>query len=82
MSGTGENRRCFHRVDVVAYAANVAVDAIGVGPIGLDRHRREVLLLDQAFRYLRPFAVEVVRAVGRLAEQRKSGAPIRSVSGS
>ena len=62
----------FYGIDIVAHAAHVAVDAVGVGPIGLDRDGREAFLLDEPLRDLGALAVELVRAVGRLAEQHEA----------
>ena len=49
--------------------ADVAVDAGGVGPVGLDRDDREAVPLDQPPRDRRAGAVEFGRAVAGLAEQ-------------
>ena len=56
----GECRRC---IDVGGLAHHVAVDSIGVGPVGLDGDRVEALLVDQTLRDARSFAIEIVRAV-------------------
>ncbi len=50
-----------------------AVDAIGVGPVGLDGDGVESLLTDQALGDLRPFPIELVRAVRGLADQNETG---------
>ena len=50
-------------------ASHVPVDAVGVGPVGLDGHGGEALLLDEAPRDERPFAIKLVRPVRRLTEQ-------------
>ena len=50
-------------------AADVAVDAVGVRPVALDRDGGEALLADQALRDPGALAVELVRAVAGLAEQ-------------
>ena len=52
-----------------ADAADVLIDAVGVRPIPFDGDPRETLLLDEPLRDARPLAVELVRAVCRLAEQ-------------
>jgi len=62
----------FYGIDVVAHAAHIAVDAVSVGPIGLDRHGRKTLLLDQPPGDPGALVVEVVRAVGCLAEQHEA----------
>src|SRR6266436_8989477 len=59
----------FHRIEVIARAADVAVDAVGVRPVGFDCDGCKVFLLDQPLRNLGPLAVELMRAVGCLAEQ-------------
>src|SRR5919106_2477740 len=59
-------------IEVIAHASHVAVDAVRVGPIGFDRDRREAFLLDQPLGDLGALAVELVRAVRRLAEQREA----------
>ena len=50
-------------------AAHVAIDAVGVGPVALDRDRGEAVLGDQALGDARALAVELVRSVAGLAEQ-------------
>src|SRR2546421_12936838 len=62
----------FLRARVRALAAHVAVDAVGVRPVGLDGDGVEALLNDQTFSYLRPLAVELVRAVRSLAQQHEA----------
>ena len=54
---------------VVAATAHVAVDAIRVRPVGLDRDGGEALLADQPLGDLGALAIELVRAVRRFAEQ-------------
>jgi hypothetical protein len=56
----GERR---HRVGVGAHAAHVAVDAVGIGPIGLDRDGGEAPLRDEPPRDQGALAIELVRAV-------------------
>ena len=51
---------------------DVAVDAVGVGPISLDRDGRKAFLLDKPLRDLGALVVELVRAVGRFAEQHEA----------
>ena len=48
---------------VLAQAAHVAVDPVGVWPVGLGGDRTESLLLDQPFRDRGARLVELVRAV-------------------
>src|SRR5207237_1218550 len=57
------------RLRVVADAANEPVDAIGIRPICLDIDGVEALLGDESLGDLRAVAVELVRAVRRLADQ-------------
>jgi len=57
---------------VVADAADVAVDAVRVGPVGLDRDGVEAALDDQPPGQRGSLAVEVVGAVRRLADQREA----------
>jgi hypothetical protein len=52
----------FNGGDVVAHTAHVAVDAVGVGPIGLDRDGCEAFLLDEPLGDLGALVVELVRA--------------------
>jgi hypothetical protein len=59
------------RFRVVRLAAHVAVDAVRVGPVGLDRDGRETPLRDEPLRDLGALAVELVRAVRSLAQQRE-----------
>ena len=59
-------------VGVIAGALHVAADAIGVGPVTLDRHGGEPELLDQPARDPRALAVELVGAVACLAEQHEA----------
>jgi hypothetical protein len=54
---------------VLATAADVAVNAGGVGPISLDGDRGEAVLRDQALRDPCSLAVELVCAVAGLAQQ-------------
>jgi hypothetical protein len=51
------------RIGVVARSRDVAVDAQGVGPIGLSGDRAEAFLFDQALRDLGALAIELVRSV-------------------
>ena len=64
-----EARERLAAAPVFAPPAHVAVDAVGVRPVGLDRHGRKAFLFDEPLRDLRALAVELVRAVRRLAEQ-------------
>ena len=71
----GEPPEARQRIDglgVVAAAADVAVDAIGVRPVGLDGDGGEPLLADQPLGDLGALAVELVRPVRRLAEQHEA----------
>src|SRR5262249_15385476 len=61
-----------HGIGVVAPSANVAVDSIGVRPVGLDGDRIEALLDDQALRDLGPLPVELMRSVRRLANEHET----------
>ena len=60
-------------VRVLAGPADVAVDAVGVGPVGLDGDAGETLLLDQPAGDQGALAVELVGAVRGLAEQDEAG---------
>ena len=60
---------------VVALAAHVAVDAVGVRPIGFDGNRVETLFRDEPARDRGALAVELVGAVGGLADQHEASAP-------
>jgi hypothetical protein len=60
------------RVAVGAAPAHVAVDAIGVGPVGFDGDGVEAVLFDQQLRDARAFGVELVRAVRGFAEQHEA----------
>ena len=53
-------------------AADVVIDSIGVGPIGLDGDSGKSFLADQPLGDLRPFPVKLVRAVRRLADQHEA----------
>ena len=68
-----ESRQRVDGLGVVAATADVAVDAIGVGPVGLDGHGVEALLADQPLGDLRPLPIELVRAVRGLADQHEAG---------
>jgi hypothetical protein len=57
-------------VGIVAEAADVAVDAVRVGPVGRDRV--EATLGDQPPPQCRALAIEVVAAVRRFADQREA----------
>ena len=48
---------------------HVAVQCLGVGPIGLDRNDREAMMLDEMPRDRGASAVELGRAVARFAQQ-------------
>ena len=68
-----ESRQGVDGLGIVAAAADEAVDAIGVGPVGLDGHGVEALLADQPLGDLRTLAIKLVRAVRRLADQDEAG---------
>ena len=70
---SSEARQRLDGLGVVAAAADVAVDAIGVGPVGLDGHGVEALLADQPLGDLGTLPVELVRAVRGLADQHEAG---------
>jgi hypothetical protein len=62
----------FGGIEIVAGTADIAVDPVGVGPVRLDRDGREPLLVDQPLGDPGSLAIELVGAVGRLAEQHKA----------
>ena len=53
-------------------AHHVAVDPVRVGPVGLDRDRGEAELVDQPAGDAGPLPVELVGAVGRLADEHEA----------
>jgi hypothetical protein len=59
---------------VAARSARVAVDAVGIRPVGFDRHGAEAPLLNEPLGDLSPLAVELVRAVRGFAQQHQAGA--------
>ena len=59
-------------IRILALAAHIAVDAVSVRPVGFDRHRMEALVLDQAPGDAGAFLVELVGAVGGLAQQHET----------
>lgn len=63
------------RIAIVPGAPDVPVYAVGGGPVGLHRHRREAALADQSLGDFGPEAVELVCAVRRLPDQREAGVP-------
>ena len=68
----GKRRKSDERgvgVGVVRQAHDVAVDAVGVGPVGLDRDGGEAALVDQAPGDAGSLPVELVGAVRGLADQ-------------
>ena len=69
-------------VGVLGRPVHVAVDAVGVGPVGLDGDRAEAVLVDQPPGDPGPLAVELVRPVRGLADQDERASPIRSSSAS
>ena len=60
--------RCF-RVRVIAFTADEAIDAVGVGPIRFDGDGVESSLLDESAGDVRALRVELVGAVRRLSEK-------------
>jgi hypothetical protein len=62
----------FHGIDRVARATDVAIDGVSVGPVGFHRHAGETFFVNEPLRDLGTLAVELVRAVRRLAEQREA----------
>ena len=60
-------------VPIIAITAHEPIHAVGIGPIGLHRHRVEALLDDEALGNLCPLFVEVVGAVGSLTEKHEPG---------
>ena len=68
-AGNGEAAQRVDGLGVVAAAADVAVDTIGVGPVRLDGDGVKPFSTDQPLGDLGTLAVELVRAVRRLAQQ-------------
>ena len=64
-----EAGECFRRVTVRRQAVDVSMDPVGVRPVTLDRHRSEAVVPDQTLGDLPPDAVEVMGAMGGLAQQ-------------
>jgi hypothetical protein len=67
-----ESLEVTQRIDGVSVgpkATDVAVHAIGVGPVGLRCDRMEALLLDEALRELRAEPIELVGSVRGLSDQ-------------
>ena len=62
----------FNGKNVVTGSVQVAVDAVGIGPISLDRDGRKAFLLDKPLRDLGALVVKLVRAVGCFAEQHEA----------
>jgi hypothetical protein len=60
---------------VLAAAADIAVHPVGVRPVGLDGHGAEPQLLDEPPGHAGPGGVELVGAVGGLADQHEAGVP-------
>jgi hypothetical protein len=60
-------------VHVRPFAAHIAIDAVGVGPIRFRRNGVESLLINQALGDESAFAVEFVRPMTGFAEQNKTG---------
>jgi hypothetical protein len=58
---------------VFASAANVVVDAVGIGPVGLGGHRMKSFLNDEAFGDLGALMVELMCSVRRLPNQYEMG---------
>jgi len=68
-------RQCRVGVIVMGEPHHVAVDTVGIGPIGLDRHRGEPALVDEATGNTGSLPVELVRAVRGLADQNETPVP-------
>ena len=62
-------------VEVEGLAQHVAVHPVGIWPVRFDGDGVEALLLDQPLRDPGPLAVEVVRPVGRLADEDVTALP-------
>jgi hypothetical protein len=72
----GEAREPAQRVVGTGSAASpldVAVHAIGIGPVGLDGHRAKTLLRDQAPGDRRALLIEFVRPMRGLVQQHDAG---------
>src|ERR1700716_1704748 len=63
---------CFYGKNVVTCGVDVAVDAVGVGPISLDRDGRKAFFLDKPLGDLGALVVKLMRAVGCFAEQHEA----------
>ena len=61
---------------------DVAIDPVGVRPVGLDRDGGEALLAISRWVIWRALAIELVRAVRRLADQHEPRVADRSRSAS
>src|SRR5262249_46534119 len=61
-----------HRLVVVAFAARVAIDPVGVGPVGFNRYRYESLFSDQASGDLSALSIKLVSAMRGFAQQHQS----------
>ncbi len=66
---TPKVRQCSIGILVIGQPHHVAVDPVGVGPIGLDRYCGESTLVDQTAGDAGSFPVKVVSAVRSLADQ-------------
>jgi hypothetical protein len=62
----GERGVC---IGILAIAPHVAVHAVRIGPVSLDRHRGEAFFPDEAARDLGAHCVELVRAVRGFADE-------------
>ena len=64
-----EVRQCRIGVCVIGESHHVAVDPVGVGPVGLDRHGGESTFVNEPTGDAGPLPVELVRPVRGLADQ-------------
>src|SRR5215212_3926995 len=62
------SERCF-RIGVIAFTADEAVDAVGIGPVRLDRYSVESSFLDETAGDVGALRIELMRAMRRLADK-------------
>src|SRR3954471_8716125 len=62
------SERCF-RIGVIAFTPDEAVDAVGIGPVRLDRNSVESSFLDETARDGGALRIELMRAMRRLADK-------------
>ena len=65
-------RQCRGGVLVIRKSHHVAIDSVGIGPIGLDRHGGKAALIDEATSDTGSLPVELVRSVRGLADQNET----------